>query len=864
MTAEFREKRLRFSPLTAIILVITLLLAIQELSFIGNVYAHPVTVDGSCIDWTGEPPEKDNEYIIDEGEWIWRDAANDEITFFSKPDPSVDIIEVRVTGNQTFLFIMVKFKDLSSIEIGKIGSTYLAITIDVDTVDRGGEWIGYESDTSVKARWEYQIIVNLASPQAEEGKTLRLGESGSDPFILYKYERGESKIVDPFSVEGALNASTAVNLTTSVIEIQLPWEVIGGIPKRNPLRFTCASARGWAFKDKGCTKEVGGPERSDILDCVSDLSSGEELRDNCIGYYFKIYFNEQGEPVKKAEAPSPASWIFIIGLILVLGKPIYFFQKRYGIPYPIVLLVLVCVVYFGLPQILPISPLPEGTPRPFIDYIVPVVALTALIIIIVHSSFDTAIKALRKSGKEESNVNILTATRLSVVFTSLNALVETIIITFIFSWLLGWNPLHAALLGIASTGSSTIIVETLTDTIRDEAPYTREILLYESIINDATILGLSSLILYLIEKGKGTFVLEQAYLTEIIIEIVMLASFIALVLLFYKSLNNMITTIKSIKTKEELYKAVPSIFGALLSIFGLSFIHSISTWVQTLISMIFNLFKLTIFFLIIFTILILFSNYKKFHKGVISIVFLGLSMVLYYFGEEAMVKGLGIFSILLAGIVTTIIIFYLRPFIRYAVGFLKRTRLISIDAHIENIERICKFFEESENYFRGIVENINEIKIYMAIIFFALLTFGFVAIFAEMFAIGKISELVNAGIYAVYIIIITILVRYLDLFLTWILANKVWRESERAINELLRKKHFTASMIAKGPLTASLAVVLGEYLGEYKTWIINVLFIVVFLSALVPSLTLFYEKTRERKKKLQGGRAPQHSKASGE
>jgi len=39
---------------------------------------HTITVDGNPDDWTGTPPTSNNSYAISDGEYIWKDAINDE------------------------------------------------------------------------------------------------------------------------------------------------------------------------------------------------------------------------------------------------------------------------------------------------------------------------------------------------------------------------------------------------------------------------------------------------------------------------------------------------------------------------------------------------------------------------------------------------------------------------------------------------------------------------------------------------------------------------------------------------------------------------------------------------------------------
>jgi hypothetical protein len=246
------------------------------------VLAYSLTVDGSAADWImAAPPTVNLGHISRDsslrGEYVWRDNPADERPEFASPDTRVDLVEFRVTADESHLYFLAQMTDID--EASGNGATQIQLAIDTDRIGGSGESaLGGFSDTQtdINAEWEYLVITRF----------------GSDNNDLTIWQNGFSASV----IAGSAEISTGNDL----IEASIPWsslELDG--PPEDPLRFTVAVFRSDISDD---TLEISGA--SDALDCVTNYGDpGDtgntltEVTDGVINYYFDLFFDASGEVI---------------------------------------------------------------------------------------------------------------------------------------------------------------------------------------------------------------------------------------------------------------------------------------------------------------------------------------------------------------------------------------------------------------------------------------------------------------------------------------------------------------------------------------------------------------------------------------
>ncbi|MCX7762322.1 MAG: T9SS type A sorting domain-containing protein [Candidatus Kryptonium sp.] len=241
--------------------------------FVVNFSLAQITIDGNPSEWTGTLPITANSWKYSAGtagglnEWIWRDATGDERTDFANPDKRVDIVEVRISSNATYLYFLVKMNDID-ITSGN-GAPMVQISIDRNrTPGSGEEWLGGYADTKVDnaARWEYLILT-------------RFGSGNSDLRVW------------THTWSGSFAGDAAISATYDVIEGRVPWSSLGGAPNDNTFRFTISTYRANPSDD---TWDISGV--SNTLDCVTTTgpNTWNEVSDGVINFYVDIEFlNDQ-------------------------------------------------------------------------------------------------------------------------------------------------------------------------------------------------------------------------------------------------------------------------------------------------------------------------------------------------------------------------------------------------------------------------------------------------------------------------------------------------------------------------------------------------------------------------------------------
>lgn len=245
-----------------------------------------ITVDGDPSDWTGTAPGTDNTHTISNAEWIWKDASGDERTDATDPDSNYDMTEVRITGDTTNIYFLIRMAGITD-----TGLPVVMIAVDTDQTDSSGAWwLPETSDTGV-------------STGTQETTAPGSGRSGSANWESCIYVSVQSTGYYDTSFNFHTAGHSYISSTNNLIEISMPWSSLGIDPSTSPtVRFEVAS---FSNDGSGGVQDIGGSSISDALDVVTDyaISGGgtntwDEVKDDQdIDYYFDIQFSTSGEPV---------------------------------------------------------------------------------------------------------------------------------------------------------------------------------------------------------------------------------------------------------------------------------------------------------------------------------------------------------------------------------------------------------------------------------------------------------------------------------------------------------------------------------------------------------------------------------------
>ena len=254
------------------------LACLSSLAWATPAAAHPVVADGDPSDWTMAPPSSPNLGHLGRsaslgGEYVWRDAVADERTDFATPDTRVDITEVRTTSDATNLYFLVRMQDID-LASGD-GAPQVQIAIAPPSVVVGQQWLGMNCDTQVSpaAAWQRLVVTRFGSGQA--------------PFVF-----------DPAWTDlNGGQAAASISATSDVIEIAVPWALLGGVPA-GPVHFTVVSLRANGADDAW---DIAGVP--DVLDAVTNygdpggpitpVTTWTEFAapgDVAVDYHFELWF----------------------------------------------------------------------------------------------------------------------------------------------------------------------------------------------------------------------------------------------------------------------------------------------------------------------------------------------------------------------------------------------------------------------------------------------------------------------------------------------------------------------------------------------------------------------------------------------
>jgi NhaP-type Na+/H+ or K+/H+ antiporter len=194
-----------------------------------------------------------------------------------------------------------------------------------------------------------------------------------------------------------------------------------------------------------------------------------------------------------------STFFLIFGLVILIGFAGRMIRARTNVPESLFLIV------FGLI----LGPVLGFVPKEVISDFVPIVSVAAMIAILVESGIEFDISKLRGSLRN------------AVIFTLLVAFLTTLLVSLFLWHFLGWGLGEAALLGLISSGTTTITAMSLLRGI-DVSDKLRRLILLETIINDFTLILGTFLIVEVIKVSEvGVDEAAQLVFSEFSVAIVL-------------------------------------------------------------------------------------------------------------------------------------------------------------------------------------------------------------------------------------------------------------------------------------------------------------------------------------------------------
>ncbi len=275
---------------------------------------HPnITVDGKLNDWYTEyyPVSSDqitrsvstnysrniyvwdlgndNKYLYYKGEYIWFDSINDTRSLPTYV-PWIDLTEVRVTGDDNYLYILVRVEDLDVLGNITQPSLLLSIPIDIDMNYTNGNITTIDQDTNVSkyAPWDYQIVVDLTNPNVESGEKIygdgvRVSDNGS-PLDILSPNYTDVSTSKSFFVADSGTDCVEIAIAWSDLNISDPWYT-------SNIRLYVLS-----FLGNGYGAPITSLSGSEVLDVLSSNDTDTEVSDGVIDYWVDIGFTTACEP----------------------------------------------------------------------------------------------------------------------------------------------------------------------------------------------------------------------------------------------------------------------------------------------------------------------------------------------------------------------------------------------------------------------------------------------------------------------------------------------------------------------------------------------------------------------------------------
>lgn len=178
-----------------------------------------------------------------------------------------------------------------------------------------------------------------------------------------------------------------------------------------------------------------------------------------------------------------------IGIVILVGYAAHLFSKRTKIPESLIMILMGLAIgpIFGLVN-------PDN-----FKGMAGVFATLAIIIILIDSGLDFEFKKVLKRMYE------------AAVFTIIVNILITFAIGISLHFIFNWPILHALLLGIICSGTTTVMVQSLLEGLKINAE-TKHLLVLESIFNDTSLIIISVVIIDLI-KQRTTAIVDSVFLS---------------------------------------------------------------------------------------------------------------------------------------------------------------------------------------------------------------------------------------------------------------------------------------------------------------------------------------------------------------
>jgi len=211
------------------------------------------TIDGNPADWTGTPPVQIHDTAVSGDELIYRGESGDVRTDAAGGLGNYDITEVRLTRDTTYLYILVRFADITNTD-----NVSLCFGFDNDRSAGDGNGLNFNGDDSG---------VSYGSPD-QHPEYLVAVHNSTDPEteVEFFHDAGSGTW---YNTDQTSNTAW-IDATNDVVEVRLLLSF---------LELTSASSFGFSVVsyDNGTTADPGGKGFNNATDTTVDYPTNDGL-----------------------------------------------------------------------------------------------------------------------------------------------------------------------------------------------------------------------------------------------------------------------------------------------------------------------------------------------------------------------------------------------------------------------------------------------------------------------------------------------------------------------------------------------------------------------------------------------------------